>query len=779
MHTLSFNHSSYMFNDTFERSSLLVSSPLSIVNVNNTQSCHEQDVGEVGRRQSYSPYSRVERLLPDSLSTKCSYSCCCCYAANILMCNRLGVINHRVLCKGFSQPTLIKWPICKRFDFNGGIRESCGGMIYGVSAFRNVEKVCAFKDRRKKGKKGFGYNRKRQFLSNVSDDCVDNVEIMLSLLNGEMGFDCSDVRDRENMQKGKKNVNSGIVKRGLKCDEGVKIRSLAKSENLDLRKEGSSSELEGAKDFEVNCEGYVGETSSNECKNDWERRHNEGCVDEVVGNIEKQEIVQEEKEFLEKDNVKGSYGVSVGESRDWRKKSEKKLNEEFKQQDLTISVNIDPCNSNVVDDISDVMGLKMKYKRLEKDKSVIESTFIREKKLKSISEVSKPQEIDMKGTSSFPESRMKNVKEKTTEVSNQIEDSREEKHQKLGSREKSQQIFGISDAHFDYCERILTSHRNLDIQMKKQKRYPGSLSSEAMFTNAEGGAAKVNTTSIEHDDLSSDIKLLKEGGNEGSGSAHLKGGGSRHSSQGSGPKGPSDEMWHVNDASTQDPSESDAPDNISYISENGEPVKTSGRSLWTVIGDVVRLHWKSPRSGSHTPNSGGAKGSSYLSTGSETWFSSHEPDDSNDENVKKRSTKGLDSPLTSSNTNSGPYRSSSLSIIKESRFPLSTMQMERSPGTTETLEADETHKYGNDSKNGDLKRRKLGHKDQASKNNFDEWEEAYTFEAKQRKNDETFMKEALLEAKKAADVWEVPVGAVLVKGGKIIARGYNLILLFM
>lgn len=40
-------------------------------------------------------------------------------------------------------------------------------------------------------------------------------------------------------------------------------------------------------------------------------------------------------------------------------------------------------------------------------------------------------------------------------------------------------------------------------------------------------------------------------------------------------------------------------------------------------------------------------------------------------------------------------------------------------------------------------------------------------------NDELFMKEALKEARKAFDLDEVPVGAVLVKEGKIIARGHN------
>jgi tRNA(adenine34) deaminase len=39
--------------------------------------------------------------------------------------------------------------------------------------------------------------------------------------------------------------------------------------------------------------------------------------------------------------------------------------------------------------------------------------------------------------------------------------------------------------------------------------------------------------------------------------------------------------------------------------------------------------------------------------------------------------------------------------------------------------------------------------------------------------DVSFMREALKEAKKAFDRDEVPVGAVLVAGGKVIARGHN------
>lgn len=42
-----------------------------------------------------------------------------------------------------------------------------------------------------------------------------------------------------------------------------------------------------------------------------------------------------------------------------------------------------------------------------------------------------------------------------------------------------------------------------------------------------------------------------------------------------------------------------------------------------------------------------------------------------------------------------------------------------------------------------------------------------------RKNDEKYMKEALRQAKKAADIDEVPIGCVIVYQDKIISRGYN------
>lgn len=39
--------------------------------------------------------------------------------------------------------------------------------------------------------------------------------------------------------------------------------------------------------------------------------------------------------------------------------------------------------------------------------------------------------------------------------------------------------------------------------------------------------------------------------------------------------------------------------------------------------------------------------------------------------------------------------------------------------------------------------------------------------------DEKFMREAIRQAEKAASIGEAPIGAVIVRDGKIIARGYN------
>lgn len=90
------------------------------------------------------------------------------------------------------------------------------------------------------------------------------------------------------------------------------------------------------------------------------------------------------------------------------------------------------------------------------------------------------------------------------------------------------------------------------------------------------------------------------------------------------------------------------------------------------------------------------------------------------------------------------------------------------------LSAKSQEETGSASTDSPLTQRKLLRNKQVVRDSFEEWEEAYRVEAERRTVDEIFMKEALVEAKKAADMWEVPVGAVLVHDGKIIARGYNL-----
>ena len=42
-----------------------------------------------------------------------------------------------------------------------------------------------------------------------------------------------------------------------------------------------------------------------------------------------------------------------------------------------------------------------------------------------------------------------------------------------------------------------------------------------------------------------------------------------------------------------------------------------------------------------------------------------------------------------------------------------------------------------------------------------------------QKTDEKFMKQALLQAKKAKELGEVPIGCMIVQDGKVIGRGYN------
>ena len=166
---------------------------------------------------------------------------------------------------------------------------------------------------------------------------------------------------------------------------------------------------------------------------------------------------------------------------------------------------------------------------------------------------------------------------------------------------------------------------------------------------------------------------------------------------------------------------------------------------------------------------------------------------------------GVEAPSSSSISESGSASNHISSVpieesfgrsgtaMVESSVSMPSLRIRRSPRSDEISEAGKTDVSASGSsvqeqptgthatevsgiggKDGELKRKKFQRNDQVMKDRFDEWEEAYKLESEQRIIDDMFMKEALLEAKKAADMWEVLVGAVLVQHGKIIACGYNL-----
>uniref|UniRef100_A0A0E0LBR9 tRNA(adenine(34)) deaminase n=1 Tax=Oryza punctata TaxID=4537 RepID=A0A0E0LBR9_ORYPU len=118
-----------------------------------------------------------------------------------------------------------------------------------------------------------------------------------------------------------------------------------------------------------------------------------------------------------------------------------------------------------------------------------------------------------------------------------------------------------------------------------------------------------------------------------------------------------------------------------------------------------------------------------------------------------------------------PHEDTSAVILESAELPMGgSTRFEEKTVVRETPEVIRT-----DGKDAELKRRKFQRNKQVMKETFDEWEEAYQRDAEQRKTDELFMREALHEAQRAADLWEVPVGAVLVQNGEIIARGCNLV----
>lgn len=357
--------------------------------------------------------------------------------------------------------------------------------------------------------------------------------------------------------------------------------------------------------------------------------------------------------------------------------------------------------------------------------------------------------------------------------------------------------------------------------------------------------------------------------------------------QQSGIKGPTDEMWNVDEQAMQNPSKAEVQDNESKDSD--VTVKRTGRSLWNTISDIVKLRWL-PHTESHdSGRKAGGRSSPFQSASSERWFSGHEAEENEEaleEKEDRSSILGLSGSYRQGKTGSQTGEGSSSSTLEitapspsvtrekssvqasislptggeisgatssstriDSSVPLPALKLRRSPAMRGAPDAGEARASGSsrstlqgsvslptdgeisggtssstriessislpalrlprytamgvvpdareiraDSDSGmsdqqstglveqtesgisegKMKQRKLQRKDHVVRDKFSEWEEAYRLEAEQRKIDEMFMKEALLEAQKAADNWEVPVGAVLVHNGKIIARGCNL-----
>lgn len=358
----------------------------------------------------------------------------------------------------------------------------------------------------------------------------------------------------------------------------------------------------------------------------------------------------------------------------------------------------------------------------------------------------------------------------------------------------------------------------------------------------------------------------KNSGQYGSEDLHLKGHEPRKSSESSGAKGPSDEMWDVTDSFVQPQAEAmegNQADSFvqpeameAYQAAGNAIVKRRGRSLWNIMADIVRLRWGSHAETPSPATRSDAKSLSNDSVSSGTWFSGRESDKNGDENMKREGSSipqvatpfhqlqqgrtsthsqgetsekikskskeqklevDMPSPSTVIEGGSTSKRISCLSSSSAEKnldqkadgdssqstssgqeALLSSSQLaaesSRTPPAVEAVsETGKTYvsesgsmvqlaqpfnsrliEASGSGKDGELKQRKLQRNKQVLKDRFDEWEEAYKLESEQRKIDEMFMREALLEAKKAADTWEVPVGAVLVQHGKIIARGCNL-----
>ncbi|KAI4357893.1 hypothetical protein L6164_001811 [Bauhinia variegata] len=368
-------------------------------------------------------------------------------------------------------------------------------------------------------------------------------------------------------------------------------------------------------------------------------------------------------------------------------------------------------------------------------------------------------------------------------------------------------------------------------------------------TTSEIQDMKVTGANLASDQMDS----LRHGTQNGS---QLKEHESNHSSKLSGTKGPSDEMWHVTEPSVTQSSAAEESDDSKAT--RGPIVRRTGRSLWNIMGDIVRLRWGSHSNASTSASRLGERSSSNKFD-CETWLPGQEDEETSKTNEGKERTSVqqqqqeqqqaitsdqletgklptenegevvdtiklkdkakhlevgvlssshmLESGLTSigmsfASKEENTSQTEDGKNLKRTALGVGTMELSNplplrvhppveeivNTGSSDMLRTKSVvpteepsapmqaeSPPGTRRKDGELNQRKLQRNKQVLRDRFDEWEEAHNLEQEQRKIDEVFMREALLEAKKAADIWEVPVGAVLVQHGKIIARGCNLV----
>ncbi|CAM9002003.1 unnamed protein product [Rhodiola kirilowii] len=279
--------------------------------------------------------------------------------------------------------------------------------------------------------------------------------------------------------------------------------------------------------------------------------------------------------------------------------------------------------------------------------------------------------------------------------------------------------------------------------------------------------------------------------------------GSPDSSEGFEAKWSSDETWGVTQTSNELPPVIKALE-VSPNAGNGS-IKRPGRSLWNVTRDnitketEIRSSFRESASPSNLVKPEREKAvSQQVGSGAISAIDDHDMSGLSlpSGNVGSSSAvQGISSAYEEAKLlSSGPEMSilPTFSTAWMLWIPFPSMRISRSPAigntslgakddptTSESLDLISsplrlTEASEPEEKEGELTR-KFQQSKQVPKDRFEEWEEAFKLETKLLKIDEIFMREALVEAQKSADNWEVPVGAVLVHHGKIIARGCNLV----